>query len=244
MMWSSFAQPLPFSDRSSFIFEMCHGYPEIFVCSDLGLNFADAHCTPLSKYYPKFPTIYVNSSYIPCSNSMTLISLVNYSLAKTILCVSKRPLHELCTYQLIGLTMYHVSADSLTAMETWVVGCLIFVFFALVEYGIVLKMVSSSAEKTNEIEDQLKAKKTKKRKQQTIIGALQVWQGKNEVQQLPSTQENKLNVTNTEAMADQIVDLKEETENKTHKADKVAMVVLPLLFLIFNIYYWVKYYAF
>ena len=139
---------------------------------------------------------------------------------------------------------FHVSADSLTAMETWVVGCLIFVFFALVEYGIVLKMVSSSAEKTNEIEDQLKAKKTKKRKQQTIIGALQVWQGKNEVQQLPSTQENKLNVTNTEAMADQIVDLKEETENKTHKADKVAMVVLPLLFLIFNIYYWVKYYAF
>ena len=129
-------------------------------------------------------------------------------------------------------------------METWVVGCLIFVFFALLEYGIVLRMVSSSAEKTNEIENQVKAKKTKKRKQQTIIGALQVWQGKNEVQNVPNSHENKLNMTNTETIEDELENLEEETKNKTHKADKVAIVVLPLLFLIFNIYYWVKYYAF
>ena len=33
-------------------------------------------------------------------------------------------------------------ASSLTAMETWVVACLVFVFLALIEYGIVLKMTS------------------------------------------------------------------------------------------------------
>ena len=42
------------------------------------------------------------------------------------------------------------SASSLTAMEAWVVGCLVFVFLALIEYGAVLKVMSSTQEKTDQ----------------------------------------------------------------------------------------------
>ena len=89
-------------------------------------------------------------------------------------------------------------ADSLTAMETWVVGCLVFVFFALLEYGIVLRMVSSSSQKKDEIEHQVKAKKAKKQRTKTLMGALQVWQnqGQNQVHEMPNN-ESKLSVTQT-----------------------------------------------
>ena len=35
-------------------------------------------------------------------------------------------------------------------MEAWVVGCLVFVFLALIEYGAVLKVMSSTQEKTDQ----------------------------------------------------------------------------------------------
>ena len=46
--------------------------------------------------------------------------------------------------------MIFFSASSLTAMEAWVVGCLVFVFLALIEYGAVLKVMSSTQEKTDQ----------------------------------------------------------------------------------------------
>ena len=59
-------------------------------------------------------------------------------------------------------------------METWVVGCLVFVFLALVEYGIVLKMIGSSQEKAEEIETEIKMKRRKR----ALLKALQVVQTK------------------------------------------------------------------
>ena len=129
-------------------------------------------------------------------------------------------------------------------METWVVGCLVFVFFALLEYGIVLRMVSSSSQKTDEIEHQVKAKKAKKQRTKTLMGALQVWQGaQNQVHELPSNNESKLSVTQTEPMEETLEEIQEETKNKMQKADRVALVVLPILFVIFNLWFWVNYYA-
>ena len=137
-------------------------------------------------------------------------------------------------------------AESLTAMETWVVGCLVFVFFALLEYGIVLRMVSSSSQKTDEIEHQVKAKKAKKQRTKTLMGALQVWQnqGQNQVEEMPSN-ESKLSVTNTigEPMEGTLEEIQEETKEKMQKADRVALVILPLLFVIFNIWFWVRFTA-
>ena len=129
-------------------------------------------------------------------------------------------------------------------METWVVGCLVFVFFALLEYGIVLRMVSSSSQKTDEIEHQVKAKKAKKQRTKTLMGALQVWQGaQNQVHELPSNNESKLSVTQTEPMEETLEEIQEETKNKMQKADRVALVILPILFVIFNLWFWVNYYA-
>ena len=124
------------------------------------------------------------------------------------------------------------------------VGCLVFVFFALLEYGIVLRMVSSSSQKTDEIEHQVKAKKAKKQRTKTLMGALQVWQGaQNQVHELPSNNESKLSVTQTEPMEETLEEIQEETKNKMQKADRVALVVLPILFVIFNLWFWVNYYA-
>ena len=129
-------------------------------------------------------------------------------------------------------------------METWVVGCLVFVFFALLEYGIVLRMVSSSSQKTDELEHQVKAKKAKKQRTKTLMGALQVWQGaQNQVHELPSNNEAKLSVTQTEPMEETLEEIQEETKNKMQKADRVALIILPILFVIFNLWFWVNYYA-
>jgi hypothetical protein len=52
---------------------------------------------------------------------------------------------------LVGLELkkqfnFNFSASSLTAMENWVLACIVFVFLALVEYGVVLKIISSKTD--------------------------------------------------------------------------------------------------
>ena len=56
-----------------------------------------------------------------------------------------------------------LSASSLTAMEAWIVGCLIFVFFALIEYGALLKVMSSTKEKTEQVEGEAKVRRRRRR---------------------------------------------------------------------------------
>ena len=56
-----------------------------------------------------------------------------------------------------------ISASSLTAMEAWIVGCLIFVFFALIEYGALLKVMSSTKEKTEQVEGEAKVRRRRRR---------------------------------------------------------------------------------
>ena len=76
------------------------------------------------------------------------------------------------------------------------------------------------------------------------MGALQVWQGaQNQVHELPSNNESKLSVTQTEPMEETLEEIQEETKNKMQKADRVALIILPILFVIFNLWFWVNYYA-
>ena len=48
-------------------------------------------------------------------------------------------------------------------MEAWIVGCLIFVFFALIEYGALLKVMSSTKEKTEQVVGEAKIKRRRRR---------------------------------------------------------------------------------
>ena len=97
-----------------------------------------------------------------------------YSIVWIYVCQKKGGLikHSYLKYALDLTYVFTISASSLTAMETWVVGCLVFVFFALVEYGAVLKVMSTTQEKADEVQDEAKAMEVKK-KQRTIIAALQ-----------------------------------------------------------------------
>ena len=93
----------------------------------------------------------------------------------------------------------------------------------------------------------------------TLIGALQVWQGK-DTETAPVTPnpknssnysvtngntENSNNETtktidNSEEMIEEI---EGESKKQTHKLDKIAIIVSPLMFLVFNIAYWLHYTA-
>ncbi len=59
-------------------------------------------------------------------------------------------------------------------MEVWVIGTIVFVFLALVEYGMVLKVISSSSLKAKEIEEKVEQRKAERLKKK----ALQIWKGK------------------------------------------------------------------
>lgn len=133
-------------------------------------------------------------------------------------------------------------AGTLTAMETWVVGCLVFVFLALIEYGLVLKVMSESKVKATEIEGQAKVK----RRHRTVIKALKVWQ--NKTNETTASIGNGSDVSPSEAYTvvennkdDSIEGVEEEAQTKSHKLDKIALIVLPVLFLIFNLFYWAFY---
>ena len=82
-------------------------------------------------------------------------------------------------------------------METWLVGCLVFVFLALIEYGAVLRVMSTTKEKALEIEDEAKVKK----KHKTWIKTLQVWQRKTRGYEINVSTEGSL--ANTAANGDE-----------------------------------------
>ena len=93
----------------------------------------------------------------------------------------------------------------------------------------------------------------------TLIGALQVWQGK-ETETAPVTPNPKnlsnYSVTNGNAensnnettktidnSEEMIEEIEGESKKQTHKLDKIAIIVSPLMFLVFNIGYWLYYTA-
>ena len=147
-------------------------------------------------------------------------------------------------------------ASFLTAMETWLVGCLVFVFLALIEYGVVLHVMSATKEKTLEIEDEAKVKK----KHKTLIKTLQVWQRKTrgvaEINAYTEGAANTATVSNGDATTtsvavgagggelatkEELRELEDAAERKGQKLDKIALVVLPILYIIFNVVYWIHY---
>ena len=104
------------------------------------------------------------------------------------------------------------------------------------------------------VSGEVKARK-RRRKHRTLIGALQVWSGKEpeinpDSNQTNSSSSQNYNVTNNNSTvggpenAEPIIEeIEEEAKNKTHKLDKVAVIVLPPLFIAFNIAYWLHYTA-
>ena len=136
----------------------------------------------------------------------------------------------------------------MTALEVWLVACLVFVFLALIEYGVVLRVMSTTKEKALEIEDEVKVKK----KHKTLIRTLQVWQsktrgGSSEIN--VSTEESLANTANNTATnsvvgqqaTEEINEMEDAALRKGQRLDKIALVILPLIYIIFNIMYWVKY---
>ena len=72
------------------------------------------------------------------------------------------------------LLLIQFSASSLTAMETWVIACLVFVFLALIEYGVVLKIQASKTEKDEDPKQQIRIGK------RTVMAAtVDIWQKQN-----------------------------------------------------------------
>ena len=156
----------------------------------------------------------------------------------------------LIIYYVLTHHYFHV-ASTLTAMESWIIGALVFVFFALIEYGLVLRVMSASKEKAQEIEGDAKVKK----RHRTLIRALQVWQSKtqrnneinSEASLAPSATHNNTATAHASASGELLppeeeTKLIEETARKKgQRLDKIALLVLPGLYIIFNIVYWSKY---
>ena len=89
-------------------------------------------------------------------------------------------------------------ASTLTAMEVWVVSCLVLVFFAIAEYGLLLHTKSRKGTHTCETSPME-----------------------------PSDEQACVKVG--------------KKKYKMPMLDKIAIVVLPLLFIVFNITYWLVY---
>ncbi len=130
-------------------------------------------------------------------------------------------------------------------METWIVACLVFVFLALVEYGIVLYLISKSSQKTSEIEGEAKSK----RRHQALVKVIKDWQNKRgnvnpDINGSPTRNPSRTYTLGSyDNQGDLIENLEEKAKVQSHKADRIALMVLPLLFLLFNIVYWIEYTA-
>ena len=142
---------------------------------------------------------------------------------------------------------FFISAEFLTAMEIWVIGTIVFVFLALVEYGIVLKVISSGEQKAKKVEDEVEEKKKMHRMKKK---ALQIWKGRSTdvsptnsrfVASAPTSEKASFSVTANNMEEDAPEEIQEEAAEATHKIDKIALLVLPILFLIFNMAYWPYY---
>ena len=135
------------------------------------------------------------------------------------------------------------SALSLTAIEFWLISCIIFIFLSLLEFGILLK--------TLEVCRQYKIKKAEKRKLQnetsiTLITPTGKRVHPAEIDWMNSKPSSPYKNIKPLSSISTIDNAEEPTQAEVDmalakKIDNASLIILPLLFMIFNAYYWHKY---
>ena len=151
-------------------------------------------------------------------------------------------------------------AEGLTAVETWVVSCIIHVFGVLAEYALILKMIQNI--KRNEIAERKKEQKELQRQmefdqlnlyepgEQSEPGKQCLVKGDGETSILRNGKEQALTRKGQELQSNRLYrQIKKDMKNEKHKqlqelVDKVAMYLFPCIFIIFNLIYWPYYLIF
>jgi len=152
-------------------------------------------------------------------------------------------------------------AEGLTAVETWVVSCIIHVFGVLVEYALILKMIQNI--KRNEVRERKREQKEMQRQMEATRSTSELnlyrpsenheggkqclvkGDGETAVLRNGGRAETQFNA---EATANSRLhrQIKRDVKNEKHKelqelVDKVALYLFPCIFGVFNLIYWPYY---
>ena len=150
-------------------------------------------------------------------------------------------------------------AEGLTAVETWVVSCIIHVFGVLAEYALILKMIQNI--KRNEVAERKKEQKELQRQiefdqlnlykpreeQDPGKQCLVMGDGETSILKNGSREESVMSGRGQDLQSNRLYrQIKKDMKNEKHKqlqelVDKVAMYLFPCIFIIFNLIYWPYY---
>ena len=150
-------------------------------------------------------------------------------------------------------------AEGLTAVETWVVSCIIHVFGVLAEYALILKMIQNI--KRNEVAERKREQKELQRqiefdhselnpykpseKQCLVKGDGETSLVKNGRQEEQNSRGNRPDLQSARLYRQIKKDVKNEKNKQLQElVDKVAMYLFPCIFIIFNLIYWPYYLIF
>ena len=137
-------------------------------------------------------------------------------------------------------------AEGLTAVETWVVSCIIHVFGVLAEYALILKMIQNI--KRNEAAERKKEQKEVQR--QMEMDQLNLYQPNNSDQPTKNCclvrGDGETTIVKNGENNRLYRQIKKDLKNEKHKqvqemVDKVAMCLFPCIFIVFNLIYWPYY---
>jgi len=151
-------------------------------------------------------------------------------------------------------------AEGLTAVETWVVSCIIHVFGVLVEYALILKMIQNIKRKEvrerkreqKELQRQMEATRSTSElnlyqpNETTDIGKQCLVKGDGETSVVRNGGRGETSFTADSGNTRLHRQIKRDVKNEKHKelqelVDKVALYLFPCIFIVFNLIYWPYY---
>jgi len=132
-------------------------------------------------------------------------------------------------------------AEGLTAVETWVMACIIHVFGVLAEYALTLKIIHNS--KQNEVAE--RKKEQKKTQGQMELDELNLYKPPEHSER--GQKDQSADGKGQDPQSNRLyMQFKKYVKNEKHEqlqelVDKVAMYLFPFIFIIFNLIYWPYY---
>ena len=161
-----------------------------------------------------------------------------------------------------NVTSFAPRAEGLTAVETWVVSCIIHVFGVLAEYALILKMIQNI--KRNEVKERKREQKELQRQMEfdqlnlykppepSDSGKQCLVKGDGETSIVKNGNRDDISGRGKEQdlQSNRLYrQIKKDMKNEKHKqlqelVDKVAMYLFPCIFIIFNLIYWPYYLIF
>jgi len=151
-------------------------------------------------------------------------------------------------------------AEGLTAVETWVVSCIIHVFGVLVEYALILKMIQNIKRKEvrerkreqKELQRQMEATRSTSElnlyqpTENTDLGKQCLVKGDGETSVVRNGGRGETSFTGEPVNTRLHRQIKRDVKNEKHKelqelVDKVALYLFPCIFIVFNLIYWPYY---